>query len=61
MSLNTPKPPKRKFLTMLGITFGGLGSFGLKAIGNRQVASSTLALGSNSKKTNEFLKPLTYR
>ena len=46
---------------MLGITFGGLGSFGLKAIGNRQVASSTLALGSNSKKTNEFLKPLTYR
>ena len=35
MSLNTPKPPKRKFLTMLGITFGGLGSFGLKAIRNR--------------------------
>jgi hypothetical protein len=32
---------------MLRITFGGLGSFGLKAIRNRQVASSTLALGSN--------------
>jgi len=46
MSLNTAKPPKRKFLTMLRITFGGLGSFGLKAIRNRQVASSTLALGS---------------
>ena len=46
MSLNTPKPPKRKFLTMLRITFGGLGSFRLKAIRNRQVASSTLALGS---------------
>jgi integrase len=31
-------------------------------IRNRQVASSTLALGSkNSKKTNEFLKPATYR
>ena len=30
-------------------------------IRNRQVASSTLALGSNSKKTNEFLKPVTYR
>jgi hypothetical protein len=28
-------------------------------IRNRQVASSTLALGSNSKKTNEFLKPVT--
>src|SRR5439155_14665908 len=28
---------------------------------NRQVASSTLALGSNSKKTDEFLKPVTYR
>jgi hypothetical protein len=28
---------------------------------NRQAASSTLALGSNSKKTNEFLKPVTYR
>ena len=29
---------------------------------NRQVASLTLALGSkNSKKTNEFLKPVTYR
>jgi hypothetical protein len=46
MSLNTPKPPKCKFLTMLRITFGGLGSFELKAIRNRQVASSTLALGS---------------
>jgi hypothetical protein len=32
---------------MLRITLGGLGSFGLKAIRNRQVASSTLALGSN--------------
>ena len=30
-------------------------------IRNRQAASSTLALGSNSKKTNEFLKPVTYR
>ena len=30
-------------------------------IRNRQVASSTLALGSNSKKTSEFLKPVTYR
>ncbi len=29
-------------------------------IRNRQVASSTLALGSNSKKTNEFMKPVTY-
>jgi hypothetical protein len=29
---------------------------------NRQVASSTLALGSKkSKKTNEFLTPVTYR
>jgi hypothetical protein len=31
---------------MLRITFGGLGSFGLKAIRNRQAASSILALGS---------------
>ena len=29
-------------------------------IRNRQAASSTLALGSNSKKTTEFLKPVTY-
>ncbi len=29
-------------------------------IRNRQAASSTLALGSNSKKTSEFLKPVTY-
>jgi len=28
---------------------------------NRQAASSTLVLGSNYKKTNEFLKPVTYR
>ena len=44
--LNTPKPSNRKFLTLLRITFGGLGSIRLKAIRNRQAASSTLALGS---------------
>ena len=61
MSLNTPKPPTVKSLILLGLRVGGLGSFGLKAIRNRQVASSTLALGSKTKKTNEFLKPVTYR
>jgi hypothetical protein len=33
-------------LILLRLRVGGLGSFGLKAIRNRQVASSTLALGS---------------
>jgi hypothetical protein len=47
MSLNTPKPPTVKSLILLGLRVGGLGSFGLKAIRNRQAASSTLALGSN--------------
>src|SRR6266513_2079253 len=46
MSLNTPKPPTVKSLILLGLRVGGPGLFGLKAIRNRQAASSTLALGS---------------
>src|SRR6266513_1851369 len=37
MSLNTPKPPTVKSLILLGLRVGGFGSFGLKAIRNRQV------------------------
>ena len=46
MSLNTPKPPTVKSLILLGLRVGGLGSFGLKAIRNRQAAGSSPALGS---------------
>src|SRR6267378_2192210 len=58
MSLNTPKPPTVKSLILLGLRVGGLGSFGLKAIRNRQVASSTLALGSNIPFTSSALRIL---
>ena len=60
MSLNTPKPPTVKSLILLGLRVGGLGSFGLKAIRNRQVASSTLALGSNIPFTSSALRILLY-
>src|SRR5213075_2182739 len=46
MSLNTPKPPTVKSLILLGLRVGGFGSFGLKAIRNRQAAGSSPALGS---------------
>jgi len=45
--LKKAKPPEHKSLFLLRLPFGRFGSFGLRAIRNRQVASSSLALGSN--------------